>query len=502
MDNLKARVLTKFGDHISTDDISSSKYVTKRVPEELAKICMRDVDPDFPQKMAPGGFVVAGKNFGCGSGRETAPIAIKAAGAVAIIAEEFARIFYRNGFNLGLPCIECPGIQQCADLGDEIEIEIDKDECWVINHTKGAWLKCNPVPEILQSLIDAGGLYPLLQKKFLISEVNDLEQEKKTQKIVWLDTRVPAVAEIVESLLPEGFSISWPVSRTDKDELMKLLEDADFIIHGSIKLTGDLIRAAKKCKLIQKWGIGYDSIDIETARECKIPVAIANGSNAIPVAELVTAHILTLYRRILVADRDTKAGVWTNAQLRMQCYMIHGKRVGILGNGNVAKELTRILHGFGAEIVYYGIYPLTKEEEAAWGIRFVPLEELYRSSDIISVHVPMTPQTRHMIGREELALMKPSAILINTARGGIIDEEALLEALQNKKIAGAGLDVYEVGTPTADYPFAKLDNVVMTPHNGGGTFDNVANVTKHAYGNITKIIRGEPLDPRDAIVTI
>jgi 3-isopropylmalate/(R)-2-methylmalate dehydratase small subunit len=163
METLKGKVLSKFGSHISTDDMTSGKYIVSHVPEEVAKICMKDIDPDFPQKMKPGGFLVAEKNFGCGSSRETATIAVQAAGTHAIIAEEFARIFYRNAFNIGMPCIECPGIHAATDLGDELEIDMSGG--WVINRTKGTKLKCIPVPDALIRQIEAKGLIPLLRQR-------------------------------------------------------------------------------------------------------------------------------------------------------------------------------------------------------------------------------------------------------------------------------------------------------------------------------------------------
>lgn len=166
---LKGKVLSKFGDHISTDDMTSGKYITSHVPADLAKICMRDIDPEFPQKMAPGGFLVAGKNFGCGSSRESAAIAVKAAGTQVVIAEEFARIFYRNCFNIGIPCIECAGIHEAADVGDELEIDFAGGVIW--NHTKGTKHQFAPIPESLFRQIEAGGLVPLIKER--IAERNN-----------------------------------------------------------------------------------------------------------------------------------------------------------------------------------------------------------------------------------------------------------------------------------------------------------------------------------------
>lgn len=161
---MKGKILARFGSHISTDDIVSAKYVISHAPKEVAKICMRDVDPDFSTKMAIGGFVLGAKNFGCGSSRETASIAMKAAGAHAIIAEEFARIFYRNCFNIGLPCIECPGISSATDIGDELDIDIV--EGWVYNLSKVTKHKCIATPKFLIEQLNAGGLIPILRQKF------------------------------------------------------------------------------------------------------------------------------------------------------------------------------------------------------------------------------------------------------------------------------------------------------------------------------------------------
>ncbi|MBQ9826945.1 MAG: 3-isopropylmalate dehydratase small subunit [Firmicutes bacterium] len=163
MEVYRGKVLSKFGSHISTDDMTSAKYITSHEPAEVAKICMRDIDPDFPKKMAPGGVLIAEKNFGCGSSRETAAIAVKAAGTQVVIAEEFARIFYRNSFNIGMPCIECPGIHAATDLGDELEIDYAAGT--IKNLTKGTEFHFVPIPEALFHQLEVGGLVPLIKDR-------------------------------------------------------------------------------------------------------------------------------------------------------------------------------------------------------------------------------------------------------------------------------------------------------------------------------------------------
>jgi 3-isopropylmalate/(R)-2-methylmalate dehydratase small subunit len=161
---LRNHVLSKFGDDISTDNIiQENKYTTSFKPEDLAKICMRDIDPEFPQRMAPGGFVVAGKNFGCGSSREGAPISLKAAGVQAIVAEEFARIFYRNALNVCLPVIECPGVVSAIDLGDQLEIDLSSGT--IRNITKGSVIQGVPIPGFLLEMMKAGGLIAFLKQQ-------------------------------------------------------------------------------------------------------------------------------------------------------------------------------------------------------------------------------------------------------------------------------------------------------------------------------------------------
>ncbi|MFP3156059.1 3-isopropylmalate dehydratase small subunit [Lachnospiraceae bacterium ZAX-1] len=163
MSVLKNKVLAKFGNNISTDDMTSGKFLTSNKPEDLGKICMHDIDPDFPKKMAPGGIMIGGMNFGCGSSRETAPIALKACNVKAILAEEYARIFYRNCINIGIPVLECPDVHAKVDLGDDLEIELETGI--VKNITKGETYSATPIPPFLMDKIKEGGLLQVLKKQ-------------------------------------------------------------------------------------------------------------------------------------------------------------------------------------------------------------------------------------------------------------------------------------------------------------------------------------------------
>lgn len=162
MEKLEYKILEKLGDHIDTDVMTPGKYLTSYEPEYLGSICLCDLVPDFSKKMQPGGILVAGKNFGCGSSRETAPIALKAAGVKAVIAEEFARIFYRNALNIGLPCVMCKGISEKTELGDVLEIDLTKG--LIKNKTRGTILDGMSIPEELLEQFQSGGLIPYLKK--------------------------------------------------------------------------------------------------------------------------------------------------------------------------------------------------------------------------------------------------------------------------------------------------------------------------------------------------
>jgi D-3-phosphoglycerate dehydrogenase len=159
----------------------------------------------------------------------------------------------------------------------------------------------------------------------------------------------------------------------------------------------------------------------------------------------------------------------------------------------------RLSYGFECRVLYYDVVRLPCETETALGMTYTSLEEVLRQSDIVSLHAPLLPETRGMINAATLALMKPTAVLINTARGGVVDEPALIEALQKKIIAGAGLDVFAKEPPARDNPLLHMDNVVVTPHNGGGTMDTMKRIIGHAFGNVLRVERGEPLPAADRV---
>lgn len=320
-------------------------------------------------------------------------------------------------------------------------------------------------------------------------------------KTVWLEVHGPEIAKLEDSVIPEEFEVVRPVSRTDKEEHLRLLTDAEFIVVGGVPITDEYIRAAKKLRFIQKWGVGFDNIAIETARELGIGVGITAGSNADAVAELAVGLMMATLRRISYVDRATRQGIWSKATIRPSAYMMQGKTVGMLGIGHIAQAAARKLSGFEIkEILYYDLRRLSPEKEKELNARYVDLDTLFRESDVLSLHVPLNKGTAQIVNAKTLSMMKPTSILINTARGGLVDEAALIDALKNKAIKGAGLDAFEQEPIQMDNPLLSMDNVVLSNHCGNSTIDSIIPMTKHVFDNLQLFVQGQDLPAEDVVV--
>lgn len=320
-----------------------------------------------------------------------------------------------------------------------------------------------------------------------------------TYEVSCLDVFAPSVRDVIQRSLPPDFKINF-ANTYDAREQLDLVTDADFLLVGGAPLTGDMIRQAKRLRFIQKWGIGVDKIDLGAAEEAGIPVGITAGTNAGPVAELAVGLMLAVYRRIPFIDKNLRQGKWLKSEVRSWCYQIQGKTVGLLGFGAISRMVARRLLGFDAKIIYHDLARADSATESALHATYVSLDELLAQSDILSIHTPLTEGTRHLIDKNAIRKMKDNAVLINTARGGIVDEAALYDALVSGKLLGAGLDSFETEPATTENKLLTLDQVVLTPHAGGGVFDNVEPVARHALGNMVKFLKGEALRPQDTIL--
>jgi D-3-phosphoglycerate dehydrogenase len=250
------------------------------------------------------------------------------------------------------------------------------------------------------------------------------------------------------------------------EELLVKVAGADvLVVRSATKVTKEVIAAGKKLKIIARAGVGLDNIDTKAAEKRGITVLNAPEAPTIAVAELVMALVLSFSRKIPQVDLSTKSGKWEKKQFMGT--ELRGKTLGVLGTGRIGRAVAERAKAFGMKLL---LYDLMKDEEFSEqvGGTYVDMETLLRDSDFVTIHVPRLPQTEHMIGAKELSMMKPTAVLVNTSRGVVVDEVALVDALKNKKIGGACLDVFEK-EPPADSPLLEFDNVVLTPHIGAST---------------------------------
>jgi D-3-phosphoglycerate dehydrogenase / 2-oxoglutarate reductase len=319
-----------------------------------------------------------------------------------------------------------------------------------------------------------------------------------THKIAFLDVMEPKVQDEIRSVLPPGFSIQF-AETADRREHLAMIADAEFIL-TAVAVDAEMFRAAPKLKLLHKWGIGVDKFDLDAARAARVPVAITAGANAGAVSEHTVMLILATYRRLALADGKLRQGIWLRPQLRAQVYMLSGKTVGLLGFGNVGRMVAHRLAGFDVQILYSDIRKADMATERSLRATQVPFEELLECSDVLSLHVPLTRVTRGMVGAEAFARMKTGAILINAARGEVVDEAALHDALVSGKLHGAGLDVFALEPADPANPLFRLNQVVVTPHVAGSAIDLVADIARHAFTNMQSVLDGQPLSPNDVIV--
>jgi phosphoglycerate dehydrogenase-like enzyme len=295
----------------------------------------------------------------------------------------------------------------------------------------------------------------------------------------------PDLAERLQQL--PGLSVTV-CTEDDTDTLFRLLPDCDVLWHVLQPCTRDMIAAASRLKLIQKIGVGVNTIDLAAARKRGISVCNLPGTNARAVAELTLGLMLSVLRRIPRFDQAVRSGVWTDVTLQDGVGELGGRKVGLIGFGSVPKILTPILVAFGCTVIYH-----SRSAVSAGIAIYRPFEQMLEEADIVSLHLPLVPDTARIINHAALRRMRRGAILINTGRGGLVDQPALVEALASGHLGGAGLDVFEVEPPAVNDALLRLPNVVLTPHVGWlttGTFDRSFSL---AAENCHRITAGRPL---------
>ena len=299
------------------------------------------------------------------------------------------------------------------------------------------------------------------------------------------------VVEVIVSYTPEGFTTAAVRGDSTEERQIEAVKDADFIIAHPAQLQDDVLRSASHLRLVQLLSAGYDGMNLPLMRELEIPCANNGGANSWAVADHAVLLMLSLYKRLVLADSATRDGRWNEPIDGLNTFEMANKLVGIVGMGNIGRQVARRVQGFDARVQYYDAYPLPEERERELNVNRVSLDELFATSDIITCNTPLTPQTRKIVSAQRVALMKPTAILVNTSRGSVVDEAALIMALRDGRIAGAGLDVFEQEPVDSDNPLLRMNNVVVTAHSAGNTWDTWFRRAEFAYRNIKRVSEGQ-----------
>lgn len=318
------------------------------------------------------------------------------------------------------------------------------------------------------------------------------------KKVVSLDKLSDKMKHLIHSKLDPAIEIVFCENDSDREVH---ISSGDVLITFTKGISKEWIEKANQCRFIQKLGAGVNNIDMDTASSRGIPVSNTKGQNARSVAEHTILLMMSVYKQIITAHNEIAyKGNWLKTELRDRSYELSYKKVGLVGFGAIGKEVANLLRGFQCDIRYYDVYRLSDEQETNANVSFMELDPLLAESDVISLHVPLNQHTYHLINEEKLKHMKSTAILINTCRGGIVDEQALYQVLKSRKILGAGLDVFEKEPLEQNDLLTTLNNVVLTPHIGGGTVEAMENVVDKACRNIHHfLVNGVPYDEADVV---
>lgn len=305
--------------------------------------------------------------------------------------------------------------------------------------------------------------------------------------------------EVVYGMIREVVPADMELVTLDADddaERIRKIADADVVVVAATPLTGPMIAAAKKLQIICHQGVGYhDTVDTAAVKARGIPLVLTPEGTTTPVAEMTILMILAVFRRLTYADPELRQGRWHVNALRPVSHNLNGKQVGFVGMGRIGQATARLVQAFGARSVYYDAFPtLTPEQAAAIGTRAVSFDEVIETSDVVSLHIPPSPQAKHMMNAETIGRMKRGAVLINTARGPLVDEAALVAALKSGHLGGAGLDVYDPEPPKPGHPLFALPNVVVTPHIAGGTRSAFQEKMGAIFENVRRFYAKEPLN--------
>jgi D-3-phosphoglycerate dehydrogenase / 2-oxoglutarate reductase len=317
-----------------------------------------------------------------------------------------------------------------------------------------------------------------------------------TYSVVYWNRATEDVYDVIRGQIPADWTLVTLKGET-KAEWHAQIRDVDFMIVADWTIGPEDLDAAPKLRMVQHQGVGHERIDKQALKARGLPLGLCPAGTTIGVAEHTLLLILAVYKRLVVADTKMRQGTWLQWGLRATSFELCGKTLGLVGFGRIGQAVAKRAHAFDAKILYHDTcIPVPPAEAKAWGVESVSLDDLLRRSDIVSVHVPTTDETRKFMNAARFAQMKRSAVFINTSRGAVVDEAALIRALKNKVIAGAGLDVFEKEPIQSDNPLLTMDNVVLTPHISAGTVDALTEKMQAVFANMQRCLRGETIHDR------
>jgi len=315
-------------------------------------------------------------------------------------------------------------------------------------------------------------------------------------KVLYFNHGGADLYDLVRSEAPPDVEIVFLETSAEQERLAKIV-DCDAVIVGGFRLSRPYIEAARRLRLVHHQGVGYhDTVDVDALRERQIALALAPGGTSVGVAEHTLMMMLAVGKRLPFVDAELRQGRFHSNLLRAESHQLAGATVGIIGLGRIGKEVARLLTVFRTTTLYHDIVDIPPAVERELKVTRAPFEEIVARSDVITLHVPLTGLTRHMIDAATMARMKRGAVIINCARGPVVSEAALVDALDRGHIGGAGLDTFEVEPPPHPMPLARFRNVVLTPHNAPGTIEAMKLKMADIFANIERFRRGEALVDR------
>lgn len=308
------------------------------------------------------------------------------------------------------------------------------------------------------------------------------------KKVLFFNGQSDDVAAIIRQCMPPGFDLEVRPSSSSAVEKAALVQDVDYLILHPAEMSRAVLQEAKRLRHIQLLTAGYDKVDIEAAKEFGFTVATNGGANAWAVAEHAVALLLALCKKLIQCDHSVRAGTWRKPITGMNTFELAGKTIGLIGLGNIGSKVAKRLKAFETRIIYF-------DNRATPGVEFdgesVSFETLLQESDVLSIHVPLTDETRGLLGTAEFAQMKSTAILLNTSRAEVVDEAALESALRNGQIAGAGLDVFHQEPVPPSCGLLSLENVILTPHTAGHSYEAWFRRANFSWKNIQRVATGD-----------